>query len=40
MRVQDVNRLLKKFEEAKKMMKQLGNMGKFGLGGFKMPFGM
>lgn len=40
MRVQDVNRLLKKFEEAKKMMKQLGGMGKFGLGGFKMPFGM
>ena len=40
MRVQDVNRLLKKFEEAKKMMKQLGSMGKFGLGGFKMPFGM
>lgn len=40
-----VNRLLKQFEQTKKMMKQLGGMGKKmkrggmgGLGGFKMPF--
>ncbi|MED3646699.1 signal recognition particle protein [Halalkalibacterium halodurans] len=42
--IQDVNRLLKQFEEMKKMMKQMTNMagkakkkGK-GFGGFKMPF--
>ncbi|MCK0470726.1 signal recognition particle protein [Halalkalibacter sp. APA_J-10(15)] len=43
--IQDVNRLLKQFEDMKKMMKQMTNMssgkgkkkGK-GLGGFKLPF--
>ncbi|WP_017727281.1 signal recognition particle protein [Halalkalibacterium ligniniphilum] len=42
--IQDVNRLLKQFEEMKKMMKQMTSMtakgkkkGK-GLGGFKLPF--
>ena len=39
MRVQDVNKLLKNFEQSKKMLKQMGNMNKFGMG-FKMPFGM
>ncbi len=41
-RVQDVNRLLKQFSEAKKMIKRLQNMQKGGkkrLGAFKMPFG-
>lgn len=39
MRVQDVNRLLKKFEESKKMMKQMRGMTKFASkGGFKLPF--
>ena len=38
-RVQDVNRLLKKFEESKKMMKQMRGMAKFASkGGFKLPF--
>jgi signal recognition particle subunit SRP54 len=38
-RVQDVNRLLKKFEESKKMMKKMQGMAKFASkGGFKMPF--
>lgn len=38
--VQDVNKLLKNFEQARKMMKQMGGMAKFGKGlGFKMPFG-
>jgi signal recognition particle subunit SRP54 len=39
-RVQDVNRLLKQFTEARKMMKRLKDMqkSKRGLGGFKMPF--
>jgi signal recognition particle subunit SRP54 len=39
-RVQDVNRLLKQFAEARKMMKRLKDMqkSKRGLGGFKMPF--
>lgn len=37
--VADVNRLLKQFEDTKKMMKQFGNMQKSGKrGGFKMPF--
>jgi len=40
-RVQDVNKLIKQFLEAKKMMKKFQGMqksGKKGLGGFKMPF--
>lgn len=37
--VQEVNRLLKQFEDTKKMMKQFGNMQKGGKkGGFKFPF--
>ena len=39
--VQDVNKLLKGFEEAKKMMKvvnEMGKHGKKGLGKFKFPF--
>ncbi len=39
MRVQDVNKLLKQFEESKKMMKKLQGMNKFSpKGNFKMPF--
>lgn len=39
-RVQDVNRLLKQFTEARKMMKRLKDMqkNKRGFGNFKMPF--
>lgn len=38
-RVQDVNKLLKNFEESKKMMKKMQGMQKFGKKGlFKMPF--
>lgn len=40
-RVQDVNKLLKQFAEAKKMMKKFQDMqktGKKGMGGFKLPF--
>jgi signal recognition particle subunit SRP54 len=39
-RVQDVNKLIKQFEEAKKMIKKMKNMQKKGkgLGGFKLPF--
>ena len=40
-RVQDVNKLIKQFSEAKKMMKKMSGMakmGKMGMGGFKMPF--
>lgn len=39
-RVQDVNRLLKQFDEMKKMMKRMrkSRLGKKGLGGFKLPF--
>lgn len=39
-KVQDVNKLIKQFSEAKKMMKKMRGMskGKLGLGGFKMPF--
>jgi len=38
-RVQDVNRLLKQFEEARKMMKQVQQMQKSGRkSGFKLPF--
>lgn len=40
MRVQDVNKLLKNFEESKKMMKRMQGMAKFASkGGFKLPFG-
>ena len=39
MRVQDVNKLLKNFEESKKMMKKMQGMSKFASkGGLKMPF--
>ncbi len=39
MRVQDVNKLLKNFEESKKMMKRMQGMTKFAAkGGFKLPF--
>lgn len=44
-KVQEVNKLLKQFDEMKKMMKKMNNMknqkgkkGKKGLGGFKLPF--
>ena len=39
-KVEDVNRLLKQFEQMKKMMKQMSGMGKrrFGFGGMKLPF--
>ncbi len=38
-RVQDVNQVLKSYEDLKKMMKQFGNMGKAGRRGrFKLPF--
>ena len=38
-RVQDVNKLLKQFEESKKMMKQMQGMQKLAKkGGFKLPF--
>ncbi len=40
-KVQDVNKLIKQFSEAKKMMKKfqdMQKMGKKGFGGFKMPF--
>ena len=39
-RVQDVNKLIKQFVEAKKMMKKMKGLQKFakGLGGFKLPF--
>ena len=37
--VEDVNRLLKQFDQMKKMMKQFSNMGKRrGFGGIKLPF--
>lgn len=39
MKVQDVNKLLKNFEESKKMMKRMQGMAKFASkGGFKLPF--
>ncbi len=39
MRVQDVNKLLKNFEESKKMMKKVQGMNKYAKkGGFKLPF--
>ena len=39
MRVQDVNKLLKNFDESKKMMKKMQGMAKFASkGGFKLPF--
>ena len=43
-KVQEVNKLLKQFDEMKKMMKKMSNMkqlnkkGKKGKGGFKLPF--
>lgn len=38
-RVQDVNKLLKNFEQSKKMMKKIKGMNKFATkGGFKLPF--
>ena len=38
-RVQDVNKLLKNFEQSKKMMKKIKGMNKFASkGGFKLPF--
>ena len=36
--VADVNKLLKGFEQTKKMIKQVGNMGKAKKGKFKLPF--
>ena len=36
--VEDVNRLLKQFEQMKKMMKQFSNMGKRRMLGMKLPF--
>ncbi|MCQ2363253.1 MAG: signal recognition particle protein [Acidaminococcaceae bacterium] len=36
-KVQDVNKLLKGFEQSRKLMKQMGGMTKFGKG-FKLPF--
>ena len=37
--VEDVNKLLKQFDQMKKMMKQLsGGMGKRRFGGLKLPF--
>ena len=37
--VEDVNRLLKQFDQMKKMMKQFTNMGKRrGFGGMRLPF--
>ena len=39
MRVQDVNRLLKNFEDSKKLMKKMQGMAKFASKGGKMlPF--
>ena len=39
MRVQDVNKLLKNFEQSKQMMKKIKGMNKFASkGGFKLPF--
>jgi signal recognition particle subunit SRP54 len=45
MKVQDVNRLLKQYEQSQVLMKQFGGMatgkkGKKGGGKFKLPFGM
>lgn len=41
--IADVNRLMKQYEQTKKMMKQMNGMmkkgGKFRRGGFKLPFG-
>ncbi|MGL4283329.1 MAG: signal recognition particle protein, partial [Eubacterium aggregans] len=36
--VADVNRLLKGFEQSRKMMKQMCSMGKAKKGRFKIPF--
>ena len=37
-KVQDVNRLIKQFEESRKMMKKMQSMQKMGKKGFKLPF--
>ncbi|MBQ2558798.1 MAG: signal recognition particle protein, partial [Lachnospiraceae bacterium] len=39
--ISEVNKLMKQFEQSKKMMKQMSGMmnGKKGRGGFKLPFG-
>ena len=36
--VEDVNKLLRQFEQMKKMMKQLSGMGRRGMRGMKLPF--
>ena len=36
--VEEVNRLLKQFDQMKKLMKQFTGMGKRRFGGFKLPF--
>ena len=36
--VEDVNKLLKQFDQMKKMMKQFSGMGKRGIRGMKFPF--
>ena len=37
-KVQDVNRLIKQFDESRKMMKKMQSMQKMGKKGFKLPF--
>ena len=36
--VEDVNKLLRQFDQMKKMMKQFSGMGKRGMRGMKLPF--
>ena len=36
--VEDLNKLLRQFDQMKKMMKQISGMGKRGLRGMKLPF--
>ena len=36
--VEDLNKLLRQFDQMKKMMKQLSGMGKRGMRGMKLPF--
>ena len=36
--VEDVNKLLRQFEQMKKMMKQFSGMGRRGMRGMKLPF--
>ena len=38
--VEEVNKLLRQFEQMKKMMKQFSSMGKRKMFGKKLPFGM